>query len=72
MLFSLSSAKEIQEGRDGRASWRLQVSQLSSKTFKKMQIKFNPALLRTQNLLKMWQSINELIDQRTPKGLEVF
>jgi len=27
-----------------------------------MQIKFNPALLRTQNLLKMWQSINGLID----------
>jgi len=37
-----------------------------------MQIKFNPALLRTKNLLKMWQSINELIDQRTRKGLEVF
>jgi len=37
-----------------------------------MQIKFNPALLWTQNLLKMWQSINELIDQRAPKGLEVF
>jgi len=37
-----------------------------------VQIKFNPALLRTQNLLKMWQSIDELIDQRTPKGLEVF
>jgi len=32
-----------------------------------MQIKFNPALLRTQNFLKMWQSINGLIDQRTPK-----
>jgi len=30
-----------------------------------MQIKFNPALLRTQNLLKMWQSINGLIDQST-------
>jgi len=29
-----------------------------------MQIKFNPALLRTQNLLKMWQSINGLMDQR--------
>jgi len=37
-----------------------------------MQIKFNPALLRTQSLLKMWQSINGLIDQRTPKGLEMF
>jgi len=37
-----------------------------------MQIKFNPALLRTQNVLKMWQSINGLIDQRTPKGLKVF
>jgi len=37
-----------------------------------MQIKFNPALLRTQNLVKMWQSINGLIDQRTPPGLEVF
>jgi len=37
-----------------------------------MQIKFNPALLRTQNLLKMWQSINGLIAQRTPKGLEVL
>jgi len=37
-----------------------------------VQIKFNPALLRTQNLLKMRQSINGLIDQRTPKGLEVF
>jgi len=37
-----------------------------------MQIKFNPALLRTQNLLKMWQSIYGLIDQRRPKGLEVF
>jgi len=37
-----------------------------------MHIKFNPALLRTQNLLKMWQSLNGLIDQRTPKGLEVF
>jgi len=37
-----------------------------------MQIKFNPALLRIQNLLKMWQSINGLIDQRTPKGLELF
>jgi len=36
-----------------------------------MQIKFNPELLRTQNLIKMWQSING-IDQRTPKGLEVF
>jgi len=23
-----------------------------------MQIKFNPALLQTQNLLNMWQSIN--------------
>jgi len=34
-----------------------------------VQIKFNPALLRIQNLLKMWQSIN---DQRTPKGLELF
>jgi len=29
-----------------------------------MQIKFNLALLRTQNLLKMWQSINGLIYQR--------
>jgi len=37
-----------------------------------MQIEFNPALLRTQNLLKMWRSINGLIDQRRPKGLEVF
>jgi len=37
-----------------------------------MQIKFNAALLRTQNLLKMWQRINGLIDQRTPKGLEMF
>jgi len=37
-----------------------------------MQIKFNPALLRTHNLLKMWQGINGMIDQRTPKGLEVF
>jgi len=37
-----------------------------------MQNKFNPALLRTQNLLKMWQSINGSIDQRTPKGLAVF
>jgi len=37
-----------------------------------MQIKFNPALLQTQNLLKIWHSINGLIDQRTPKGLEVF
>jgi len=37
-----------------------------------VQIKFNPALLRTQNLLKMWKSINGLIDQRTPKGLKVF
>jgi len=37
-----------------------------------MQIKFNPTLLRTQNLLKMCQSINGLIDQRTPKGSEVF
>jgi len=37
-----------------------------------MQIKSYPALLRTQTLLKMWQSINGLIDQRTPKGLEVF
>jgi len=33
-------------------------------------MKFNPALLRTQNLLKMWQSINRLIDQRTPKGFK--
>jgi len=33
-----------------------------------MQIEFNPALLRTQNLIKMWQSINGLIEQRTPKG----
>jgi len=37
-----------------------------------MQIKFNPTLLQTQNLLKMGQSINGLIDQRTPKGLKVF
>jgi len=37
-----------------------------------MQSKFNPVLLRTQNLLKMWQSINGLIDQGTRKGLEVF
>jgi len=37
-----------------------------------MQIKFNPALLLTQNLLKMWQGINGLIDQRTPKCLEVI
>jgi len=37
-----------------------------------MQIKFNPALLRTQNLLKMRQSINGLIDQRTTKGWEMF
>jgi len=37
-----------------------------------MQIKFNSALLQTKNLLKMWQSIDGLIDQRTPKGLEVF
>jgi len=37
-----------------------------------MRIKFNPALLRTQNLLKMWLSINGLIDQRTPKSLKVF
>jgi len=37
-----------------------------------MQIKFNPALLRTQNLLKMWQSINGLIDQRTPKDLSLL
>jgi len=29
-------------------------------------------MFRIQNLLKMWQSINGLIDQRTPKGLEVF
>ena len=35
-----------------------------------MRIKFNPALLRTQSLLKMWQSINGLIYQRTPKGLK--
>jgi len=35
-----------------------------------MQIKFNPVLLRTQNLLKMWQSINGLIGQRTPKGFK--
>ena len=35
-----------------------------------MKIKFNPALIRTQNLLKMWQSINGLIDQRTPKGFK--
>jgi len=32
-----------------------------------MQIKFNPALLQTQNLLKMRQSINGLIDQRTQR-----
>jgi len=37
-----------------------------------MQIKFNPALLRTQNLQKMRQSVNGLIDQRTLKGSEVF
>jgi len=37
-----------------------------------MQIEFNPALFRTQNLLKIWQSINGLIEQRTPKGLEVW
>jgi len=37
-----------------------------------MQINFNPALFRTQNLLKMWQSISGLIYQRTPKGLKVF
>jgi len=37
-----------------------------------MQIKFNPALLRTQNLLKMWQSINGFIYQRAPNGLKVF
>jgi len=42
------------------------------KNFKNMQIKFNPAPLRIQNLLKMWQGINGLIDQRTPKGLKVF
>jgi len=35
-----------------------------------VQIKFNLALLRTQNLLKMWQSFNGLIDQRTPKDFE--
>ena len=35
-----------------------------------MQSKFNPALLRTQNLLKMWQSVNGMIDQRTPKGFK--
>jgi len=37
-----------------------------------MQIKFNPALLRTQNLLKMWQSINGLIDQRTSQSTGIF
>jgi len=37
-----------------------------------MQIKFNAALLRTQNLLKMSQSINGSIAQRTPKSVEVF
>jgi len=37
-----------------------------------MQIKINPALLRTQNLLKMWQSIIGLIDRRTTKGWEMF
>jgi len=36
-----------------------------------MQIKFNPALLRTENLI-MWQSVNGLIYQRTPKGLKMF
>jgi len=29
-----------------------------------MQIEFNPALLQTQTLLKMWQNINGLFDQR--------
>jgi len=37
-----------------------------------MQIKFNRSLLQTQNLQKMWQSINGLIHQRTPKGLKMF
>jgi len=37
-----------------------------------MQIKFNPALFQTQNLQKMWQSINGLIYQRIPKGLKVL
>jgi len=37
-----------------------------------MQIKFNPALLRTQHLLKMWQSINGMIYQKTPKVLKLF
>jgi len=72
--FILSSAKEIQEERNVRASGRLQVSQLSSKTFKICRLhsvlKFRFFLI--QNLLIMWQSINGLIDQRTPKGLEVF
>ena len=43
--------------RDGRTSGRLQVSRLSSKTFKICRLNSHPALLRTQNLLKMWQSI---------------
>jgi len=39
--FSLSSAKEIQGERDGRASGRLQVSRISSKTFKKCRLNSN-------------------------------
>ena len=39
--FSLSSVKEIQRERDGRASGRLQVSRLSSNTFKTCRLNSN-------------------------------
>jgi len=56
--------------RDGKVSGRLQVSRLSSKTFKICRLSSILHCSEVKNLLKMWQSINGLIDQRTPKDFE--
>ena len=60
------------EERDGRASGRLQVSQLSSKTFKICRINSILHCSKLKICKKMWQSINGLIYQRIPKGLKVL
>jgi len=69
MCFSWSSAKEIQRERDGRASGRLQVSRLNSllKSADQIQSCTAPNLKFTKNMAEC-----QWIDQRTPKGLDVF
>jgi len=57
--FSLSSVKEIQRERDGRASGRLQVSRLSSNTFKTCRLNSN---LHCSELEIYWKCGRVLMD----------